>query len=92
MVTSSEDGTIRMWNLVEGELGTPIFIPAESVWTTVCLKNGDIVVGSSDGVVRVFTKDSSRVASESIMAAFLKAIEVRKAEANLELGGVKVNE
>ena len=32
------------------------------VWTVKCLENGDIAVGSSDAIVRVFTRKEERVA------------------------------
>lgn len=90
-VSCGEDSTVRMWNS-EGELGNAITLPAESVWSVTCLKNGDIVTGTSDGVVRIFTKDPSRVADEQALATFNAAVEVRVREASLALGGVKVNE
>lgn len=80
-----------MWNF-DGELGKPITLPAQSVWACACLKNGDIVTGTSDGVVRIFTKDSNRYADEQTTTAFNAAVEVRIREANTALGGVKVNE
>lgn len=91
LVTGSEDSTIRLWN-AEGELGEPKILPAQSVWAVACLENGDIVAGSSDGVVRVFSKDPNRVADDQTLAAYTLAVETRKQEANLSLGGVKVNE
>lgn len=90
-VSGGEDSTLRMWS-ADGELGTPITLPAQSVWTVACLKNGDIVTGTSDGIVRIFTKDSNRFADQQIMSAFDEAVETRKREANATLGGVKVNE
>jgi phospholipase A-2-activating protein len=38
--------------------------PAISVWTVVCMPNGDIVTGCSDGVVRIFSEASERWASQ----------------------------
>lgn len=64
----------------------------QSVWAVSCLKNGDILTGTSDGVVRVFTKDSNRFADEQTMCAFNEAVETRIREASMSLGGVKVNE
>lgn len=90
-VSGGEDSTLRMWNF-DGELGNPITLPAQSVWACACLKNGDIVTGTSDGVIRIFTRDSNRYADENIMAAFNEAVNVRVREANTALGGVKVNE
>lgn len=91
IVSGGEDSTLRMWNL-NGELGKPITLPAQSVWSVACLKNGDIVTGTSDGVVRIFTRDSSRYADEQTLSTFNAAVDIRIREANLQLGGVKVNE
>jgi len=35
-----------------------------TVWCVTVLANGDIAAGSSDGLVRVFTKSEERVASK----------------------------
>lgn len=91
-VTGGEDSTIRMWSKETGELGGPIVLPAQSVWSVTCLQNGDIVTGSSDGVVRVFTMDKERYASEVVQSAYEVAVRSRQVEANAELGGIKVNE
>lgn len=91
IVTGSEDSTIRMWNS-SGELGDAITLPAQSVWSIACLQNGDIVTGTSDAVVRVFTKDPARYATDTILKAFNFAVEQRTVNTKLELGGVKVNE
>lgn len=91
IVTSSEDSTIRMWN-TEGELGNAITLPAQTVWSVTCMKNGDIVTGSSDGIIRVFTRDASRVADEAAMTSFNQAVDIRIREASTSLGGVKVND
>lgn len=37
------------------------------VWTVKCLENGDIAAGSSDGLVRVFTRKEERVADLAIL-------------------------
>ena len=37
--------------------------PATSVWTVSSMPNGDIVTGSSDGVVRIFSSAEERWAS-----------------------------
>lgn len=80
-----------MWNS-DGEMGGAITLPAQSVWAVTCLLNGDIVTGTSDGIIRIFTKDSSRFADEQTLDAFNTAVETRIREANATLGGVKVNE
>lgn len=92
IVSCGEDSTLRMWNLNDGPLGEPITLPAESVWSVACEMNGDIVTGSSDGIVRVFTKEKSRYANDIVQSTFQMAVEARTREANATLGGVKVNE
>ncbi|KAH8240641.1 hypothetical protein KR026_002636 [Drosophila bipectinata] len=90
VVSCGEDSTLRMWNVITGdELGAPILHPAISVWSVACLQNGDIVTGSSDGVVRVFSQEPARQASEGIRNAFDLAVSTRKSQINEEIGGVK---
>ncbi|XP_050319721.1 phospholipase A-2-activating protein [Bactrocera neohumeralis] len=90
IVSCGEDSTLRMWDLSIGEeLGDAIVHPAQSVWSVTCLKNGDIVTGSSDGVVRVFTKDPARYANESSSKAFEHAVATRKIQMSEEIGGIK---
>lgn len=92
LLSCGEDSTLRMWNAT-GQLGQEITLPAESVWCVACdPKNGDIIAATSDGIVRVFTKDSTRFADEKVLADFQMAVEVRIREKNASLGGVKVNE
>lgn len=91
IVSGSEDSTIRMWN-ENGAIGTEITLPALSVWSVACMKNGDIVTGSSDGIVRIFTRDSNRFASDEIIAVFGQAVEAHIREASKKLGGINVNE
>uniref|UniRef100_A0A1A9VFP4 Phospholipase A-2-activating protein n=1 Tax=Glossina austeni TaxID=7395 RepID=A0A1A9VFP4_GLOAU len=90
IVTCGEDSTLRMWNLNNGEeMGLPLLLPAQSIWSVACLNNGDIVTGCSDGIVRVFTKDRNKFADPKLLAAYEMAIESRKAQMSEELGGIK---
>ncbi|XP_017021946.1 phospholipase A-2-activating protein [Drosophila kikkawai] len=90
VVSCGEDSTLRMWNVITGsELGAPILHPAISVWSVACLKNGDIVTGCSDGVVRVFTQVPARQAGEDTLRAFDLAVATRKSQMTEEIGGVK---
>lgn len=91
-VTGGEDNTIRMWSVKDGALGDAIQLPAQSVWAVACLKNSDIVTGTSDGMIRVFSKDSTRFASDQVANSFTLAVQTRLAESSKELGGIKVNE
>lgn len=91
-VTGSEDNTIRLWSIAEGPLGEALTLPVQSVWSVACTDQGDIVTGSSDGVVRVFSNSKTRIASADVLAAFDVAVETRQTEQSKELGGVKVND
>uniref|UniRef100_A0A493SSV5 Phospholipase A-2-activating protein n=2 Tax=Anas TaxID=8835 RepID=A0A493SSV5_ANAPP len=67
-VTTGEDRSLRIWK--QGECAQTIRLPAQSVWCCCVLDNGDIVVGASDGFVRVFTESSERTASAEEIQAF----------------------
>lgn len=59
-VSSGEDRTVRIWK--DGQCIQTLQQPCISVWTVAGLPNNDIVVGGSDAVVRVFTRDAERMA------------------------------
>ncbi|XP_053664280.1 phospholipase A-2-activating protein [Anopheles marshallii] len=91
-ITGGEDSTIRMWHLREGALGDALQMPAQSVWAVAGLRNGDIVAGTSDAIVRVFTQNQERTAPEESLAAYRVAVEVRQSESAKQLGGMNVND
>ena len=69
IVSTSEDRTARIWR--DLQCVQTITHPAISVWTVaVCQENGDIVTGSSDNIIRVFSKDSTRQANLEAIQAF----------------------
>ncbi|XP_054665291.1 phospholipase A-2-activating protein isoform X2 [Grus americana] len=67
-VTTGEDRSLRIWK--QGECAQTIRLPAQSVWCCCVLDNGDIVVGASDGIIRVFTESLERTASAEEIQAF----------------------
>nr|XP_005294800.2 phospholipase A-2-activating protein [Chrysemys picta bellii] len=67
-VTTGEDRSLRIWK--QGECVQIIRLPAQSVWSCCVLDNGDIVVGASDGIIRVFTESLERTASAEEIQAF----------------------
>ncbi|KAJ8959902.1 hypothetical protein NQ318_011639 [Aromia moschata] len=69
-----------------------IDLPAQSVWCVACLPNGDIVTGTSDGIVRIFTQDESRVADEANLTKFNEEVNALKQQSLKEIGGVKVSD
>ncbi|XP_066992739.1 phospholipase A-2-activating protein [Anabrus simplex] len=89
-VTSGEDRSVRIWT--HGEVEQTITLPAQSVWSVACLANGDIAVGSSDGVLRVFSCDPSRQAEPDLLKQFDEQVESTNLSSDLELGGVKMSE
>ena len=73
LVSSGEDRTVRIWK--GSDCIQTITHPAISVWSVaVCAENGDIVSGSSDNKVRVFTQDPGRLASAVSMKALEHAV------------------
>ncbi|XP_056376683.1 phospholipase A-2-activating protein isoform X2 [Hyla sarda] len=67
-VTTGEDRSMRIWR--KGECTQTVRLPAQSVWCCCVLENGDIVVGSSDGIIRVFTESQDRTATAEEIQAF----------------------
>uniref|UniRef100_A0A673LIP6 Phospholipase A-2-activating protein-like n=1 Tax=Sinocyclocheilus rhinocerous TaxID=307959 RepID=A0A673LIP6_9TELE len=67
-ISTGEDRTLRVWR--KGECSQTIRLPAQSVWCCCILPDGDIAVGASDGVIRVFTESEERVASAQDLQVF----------------------
>ncbi|XP_067409268.1 phospholipase A-2-activating protein isoform X2 [Emydura macquarii macquarii] len=67
-ITTGEDRSLRIWK--QGECAQTIRLPAQSLWSCCVLDNGDIVVGASDGIIRVFTESLERTASAEEIQAF----------------------
>lgn len=53
-----------MYFLLDSQCIQTIQQPCISVWTVDALPNGDIAVGGSDSVIRVFTRADERVATQ----------------------------
>ncbi|XP_008592566.1 PREDICTED: phospholipase A-2-activating protein [Galeopterus variegatus] len=71
-VTTGEDRSLRIWK--HGECAQTVRLPAQSIWCCCVLDNGDIVVGASDGIIRVFTESEDRIASAEEIKAFEKEL------------------
>lgn len=89
-VTSGEDRTVKCWQ--NGRNTHSIQLPAQSIWSVACLPNGDIIAGSSDGVIRIFTLDSNRLADEHQLKMFEEEVAKINQAANQEIGGVKISD
>ncbi|KAK4058761.1 hypothetical protein OIO90_000206 [Microbotryomycetes sp. JL221] len=88
LVSSGEDRTVRVWKAQDGKCEQTIVIPAISVWCVTVIENGDIAAGTSDGIVRVFTRADDRVASAEALADY--DVQVSKAAVNSsQIGDIK---
>lgn len=86
LVSSGEDRTIRVWRGLE--CAQTITLPAISVWSVaVSQQTGDIVSGSSDGVVRVFTRNADSLADAETLASFEDSVKASSIPAQ-QMGGI----
>ncbi|ESN99243.1 hypothetical protein HELRODRAFT_67216 [Helobdella robusta] len=88
LVSGGEDRSIRIWK--DGQCVQTIFHPAQSVWCVSVLANGDIVTGSSDGVVRMFTQEPSRMADDEMLNAYEQSIT--KCSLPAQIGDIKTDD
>ncbi|KAL4641576.1 phospholipase A-2-activating protein isoform X1 [Arapaima gigas] len=90
-VSTGEDRTVRIWK--QGECSQTIRLPAQSVWCCCVLPNGDIVVGASDGIIRVFTESDERVASAEDLQAFEEELSRATIDPKTgDLGDIKIED
>ncbi|NXD81565.1 PLAP protein, partial [Halcyon senegalensis] len=90
-VTTGEDRSLRIWK--QGECAQIIRLPAQSVWCCCVLDNGDIVVGASDGIIRVFTKSVERIASVAETEAFERELSQASIDPKTgDLGDINVHD
>ncbi|GAB6028809.1 hypothetical protein CHUAL_004620 [Chamberlinius hualienensis] len=88
-VTGSEDRSVRVWK--DGKCSQVLRLPAQSVWSVAALSNGDVVTGTSDGTVRIFTSDPERRASPEEIKAFDEEV-ANSTISTGEIGNLKINE
>ncbi|CAL1530460.1 unnamed protein product [Lymnaea stagnalis] len=88
-ITGGEDRTMRVWR--DGKCVQSLYHPCESVWAVCALPNGDIASGSSDGMIRVFTQASERVASAEILEAHEAALATAPVSSQ-PLGDIKTED
>lgn len=71
LFSSGEDRSVRVWSKGSGDLQQIITIPAISIWSVAVLAGtSDIIVGSSDSEVRIFTQDPARYAPADVLEAY----------------------
>lgn len=78
-VSCGEDRSIRVWLLPSAGEWAPekhfscfqtILLPCQSAWCVAMVPNGDIVVGGSDSMIRIFSCDSTRQASSDVLKLY----------------------
>ena len=75
LISSGEDRSVRIYNKESGDVQQILTIPAISVWAVSIFQGtSDIIVGSSDAQVRVFTTDTQRQASPAQLAEYSASI------------------
>lgn len=90
-VSTGEDRTLRIWR--KGECAQTIRLPAQSVWCCCILPNGDIAVGASDGIIRVFTEAEGRIANAEDIQAFEDELSKATIDPKTgDLGDIKLEE
>uniref|UniRef100_A0A7S3QBI1 Phospholipase A-2-activating protein n=1 Tax=Chaetoceros debilis TaxID=122233 RepID=A0A7S3QBI1_9STRA len=98
VIACAEDGTVVVWNMVEmnqvggggggggGSSYKPQVIPhPNTVWKIIPLDKayaGDFATACHDGMIRIFTTNSTRMASDADRAAFASAVEAAKAKSS----------
>lgn len=75
LISCGEDRSLRVWDLTTGEVKQVLRLPSISLWCCDFLPNGDIVVGGSDNLLRVFTVDPSRLAPKDEIESLQKEVE-----------------
>lgn len=88
--SSGEDRTVRIW--YNAELSQTIVLPTQSIWCIDLFPNGDIVVGSSDGAVRIFSCNPERYANAEMLQAFEKEVASTTLNAQQVIGDINIKE
>uniref|UniRef100_A0A8D9BFC4 Phospholipase A-2-activating protein n=2 Tax=Cacopsylla melanoneura TaxID=428564 RepID=A0A8D9BFC4_9HEMI len=89
ITTGGEDQCVTAYHNKEQQ---SFLIPAQSVWAVTILPNSDIVTGSSDGIVRVFSANPDRQAEPTVLAQYAEDVKKLKSANEQEIGGVKVSD
>ncbi|KAI8644225.1 WD40-repeat-containing domain protein [Parasitella parasitica] len=85
-VSSGEDRTVRIWK--EGQNIQTLQQPCISVWTVAALPNNDIAIGGSDAAVRIFTRETERMAAAEAQKEFDELLASQMIPSN-QIGDVK---
>lgn len=89
IVSSGEDRSVRVWSGTE--CVQVITLPAISVWSVSSSANGDFIVGSSDRIARIFTREQERIGDDSLLAEFNESVEA-SAVPQQQVGAVNLSD
>lgn len=73
LVSCGEDRSVRVWR--DNAIIQAITLPCVSVWCLATFDNGDFVVGGSDKLLRIFTREQSRTAPQAELDQFLETVQ-----------------
>ncbi|SCV69419.1 BQ2448_2439 [Microbotryum intermedium] len=85
LISGGEDRTMRVWR---GQVLASMNESGRGIWTVKVLPDGDIAAGSSDGLVRVFTRNEQRVADAETLKSFDDAVS-KAAVNSSQIGDIK---
>ena len=72
--SSGEDRKLVFWN-AKGAVEQTILFPTRTLWCSdEDAETGDVIIGTNDGKVRIFTTDPSRVASDEELNEFQEEV------------------
>ncbi|GMT14457.1 hypothetical protein PFISCL1PPCAC_5754, partial [Pristionchus fissidentatus] len=83
LVTCGEGGHVVVWRINEGRgkgyltQMQMMHTPVSSLWSVAALKNGDVVLASSDGRIFILTRDDERIAPVDIRENLDAELSVR---------------
>ena len=90
LASCGEDGCVKVWSVETGAALQTLQLPCISVWSVAARANGDLVVGSDDGLVRIFTQAAERAGSESERLAFSEQVAAHLAAKQGSVGGLRL--
>lgn len=88
--SSGEDRSIRVWH--NAEINQTIVLPTQSIWCIDLFPNNDIIAGSSDGVVRIFSSNPERYADADTLQQFEKEVANTTLNAQQVIGDINIKE
>eukprot|EP00742_Colponemidia_sp_Colp-10_P003823 GILJ01004073.1.p1 GENE.GILJ01004073.1~~GILJ01004073.1.p1 ORF type:complete len:786 (+),score=133.68 GILJ01004073.1:49-2358(+) len=87
-VSGGDDMTVKIWQ--DGTCIQTIEHPG-AVWSVAVCSNGDIITGCSDSVTRVFTRDSSRRASDDVLAEYMEICSAVRTKSHSKVGQLELD-